>query len=92
AVVRRGTQPVVFVREDGAYVPRPVSLGMDNNRVVRVTEGLQTGDVVSLAPPLDNDDNGDDDDDEQRDNDAPAEAERQNAPRPGNAPRGENRS
>lgn len=53
AVVRRGSQPVVFVREGGSFVPRPVSIGLDNNRVVHVTEGLEAGDVVSLAPPLD---------------------------------------
>lgn len=52
AVVRRGSRPTVFVREAGAFVPRPVSIGLDNNRVVRVTDGLEAGDVVSLAPPL----------------------------------------
>lgn len=104
AVVRRGSQPLVFVREGGSFVPRPVSIGLDNNRVVRVTQGLQPDEVVSLAPPLDNNDNnnngksdGNDNSDGEGDeggspNNAPGEADRRNGAGHGDATRGENRT
>ena len=51
-VIRVGDQPMVFVAEDGEAVARPVTLGLDNNRQVRVLEGLEPGDMVLLDPPL----------------------------------------
>ncbi len=52
AVVRRGAEPTVYVRDKTGFVPRTVELGLDNNRLVRIVDGLQSGEIVSLAPPL----------------------------------------
>ena len=51
-VIRVAGQPVVYVMENGKAVKRPVTLGLDNNRVVHVTAGLAAGDMVMLNPPL----------------------------------------
>lgn len=52
AVLRVDGQPTVYVRTRRGFEPRAVRIGLDNNRMVHVLEGLDTGDVVSLAPPL----------------------------------------
>jgi len=52
AVVRRGPSPTVYVQTRTGFEPRPVQIGLDNARLVHITDGLQPGDVVSLAPPL----------------------------------------
>jgi len=52
AVTRVKGQPMVYVIEDGTSVPRPVEIGLDNSRFVHVLEGLEAGEVISLAPPL----------------------------------------
>lgn len=52
SVVRVGNQPTVYVREGDEFVPRPVDLGLSNNRMVRVIDGVRPGELVSLAPPL----------------------------------------
>lgn len=36
----------------GEAIPRPVEIGLDNNRMVRVLSGLEPGEQVLLAPPL----------------------------------------
>jgi HlyD family secretion protein len=52
-VARVGTQTVVYLQTaPGAFVQRPVTAGLDNNRVIHVIDGVEEGDVVSLAPPL----------------------------------------
>ncbi|NLF87164.1 MAG: HlyD family efflux transporter periplasmic adaptor subunit [Lentisphaerae bacterium] len=51
-VIRVAGQPVVYVVENGRAVKRPVKLGLDNNRVVHVVEGLAEGEQVQLNPPL----------------------------------------
>ena len=51
-VIRVAGQPVVYVVEKGGAVKRPVTLGLDNNRVVHVVEGLAEGEQVQLNPPL----------------------------------------
>ena len=51
-VIRVAGQPVVYVMENGKAVKRPVTLGLDNNRVVHVTAGLAAGETVMLNPPL----------------------------------------
>lgn len=53
SVVRIGRQPTVFVMESGKSVKRPIKIGLDNNRLVVVTEGIREGDRVLLSPPLD---------------------------------------
>ncbi len=52
-VVRVGDAPTVYVVEEGRLVRRPVEVGLDNNRMVRVVSGLEEGELVALAPPLD---------------------------------------
>jgi len=61
-VTRVNGQPTVYVLVDGRLIPRPVDIGLDNNRLVHVLSGLEAGEVVSLAPPLasgDSDDRAD---------------------------------
>ncbi len=53
AVLRHGRQPVVYVRTETGFEPKPVRLGLDDNQVVHITDGLSPGDVVMLTPPLD---------------------------------------
>lgn len=53
AVVRTGGQPTAYVRSGGDFEARAIELGLDNNSMVHVTSGLEAGEVVSLAPPLD---------------------------------------
>jgi HlyD family secretion protein len=52
SVVRVGRQPTVYVRNGTRFEPRPVEIGLNNNRMVRIVGGLEPGEVVSLAPPL----------------------------------------
>jgi len=52
-VVRVNGETTVFVGEGSGTTPRPVKIGLDNNRMVRVLDGLAAGEKVLLAPPLD---------------------------------------
>jgi len=52
AVLRVAGQPTVYVEEEGKVLPRPVTIGLDNNRMVRIIDGLAPGETVLLAPPL----------------------------------------
>jgi HlyD family secretion protein len=52
AVLRVGGEPTVYVQGGGEFEPRKVEIGLDNNRMIRITGGLQTGEVVLLTPPL----------------------------------------
>ena len=45
--------PTVYVLEDDEPVARKIKIGLDNNRMVHVKEGLEEGEAVLLAPPLD---------------------------------------
>lgn len=51
-VVRIGDRPTVFVAEDQRLVAREVQVGLDNNRMIRIVSGLREGELVALAPPL----------------------------------------
>lgn len=51
-VVRRGSQALAYVLTDQGAVERPIEVGLDNNRMVHVKEGLQEGETVLLEPPL----------------------------------------
>jgi HlyD family secretion protein len=44
--------PTVFVRTGTGFEPRPVQIGLDNNRMIHVKSGLSPGDEVLLTPPL----------------------------------------
>ncbi len=52
AVLRHGRQPVVHVWKDLAFVPQPVTVGLDNSRVIHIVDGLAAGAMVLLNPPL----------------------------------------
>ncbi len=51
-VVRVDGVPRVYVRDGGEWVPRIVRVGMDNNRMIHILEGVKAGDQVMLAPPV----------------------------------------
>ena len=51
-VVRVDDQPRVYLQENGKFVPRDIEIGLDNNTMVHVLDGIEEGDVVMLAPPV----------------------------------------
>jgi HlyD family secretion protein len=51
-VVRVDGVPRVYVNDDGQWVPRIVRVGLDNNRMIHVLEGVRPGEEVMLAPPV----------------------------------------
>lgn len=54
AVVRVGSKPTVYVRQpDGTFQPRTVEAGLDNETMIHIKSGLEAGEEVWLAPPLD---------------------------------------
>jgi HlyD family secretion protein len=52
AVLRVEGQATVWVDQGEGYRPRPVTVGLDNNRMVEIVEGLEAGERVLLNPPL----------------------------------------
>jgi len=52
AVLRVGGKPTVYVVTEKVFEPRTVEIGLDNNRMVRILNGLDGGEVVLLTPPL----------------------------------------
>jgi hypothetical protein len=52
AVVRIAGQPTAYVVNDGVIEERPVEIGLDNNRMVRIVSGIEEGETVLLTPPL----------------------------------------
>ncbi|MEM1185481.1 MAG: efflux RND transporter periplasmic adaptor subunit [Planctomycetota bacterium] len=53
AVTRSRGEAVAFVADEtGTLTRRPVDIGLDNNRMVRVVGGLEAGEMVTLSPPL----------------------------------------
>ena len=51
-VVREDGVPVVYMRHDGKWQPRPIKVGFDNNRMIHILDGVRPGDEVMLAPPI----------------------------------------
>jgi HlyD family secretion protein len=51
-VVRVDGKPRVYVKEDNNWVPRPVRVGLDNNRMIQIIEGVKANEEVMLAPPV----------------------------------------
>jgi HlyD family secretion protein len=51
-VVRLGGKPQVYVKSEGKWVARPVRVGLDNNRMIHLLEGVRAGEEVMLAPPV----------------------------------------
>jgi len=51
-VVRVDGVPRVYVNDDGEWMPRIVRVGLDNNRMIHILEGVRMGEEVMLAPPM----------------------------------------
>ena len=52
SVLRIKGRPTVFVMTPGGPRERPVEVGLDNNRMIRILSGLKPGEKVLLNPPL----------------------------------------
>ncbi|MBW2031128.1 MAG: efflux RND transporter periplasmic adaptor subunit [Deltaproteobacteria bacterium] len=52
AVLQVRGRPTVYVVEGGKIHPRVVETGLSNNSMIRIIQGLEPGELVSLAPPL----------------------------------------
>lgn len=52
SVLRVEGRPTVFVVTPAGIQPRAVTMGLDDNRMVAITDGLQAGESVLLNPPL----------------------------------------
>jgi HlyD family secretion protein len=53
AVVRSGRETSVYVQDaTGTMTRRQVTIGLDNNKMVNILDGVEPGEVVALAPPL----------------------------------------
>jgi HlyD family secretion protein len=52
AVMNVGGEPTVYMVKSDKLKPRTVETGLDNNMVIRITSGLEPGEIVTLAPPL----------------------------------------
>ncbi len=52
AVLRVGGQPTVYVVKGGDFTSQAVKIGLDNNRMVQILDGIAAGDEVLLTPPL----------------------------------------
>lgn len=57
AVVRVGGKPLVYVAQSTGVSPRQVELGLDNNRMIHILNGLEQGETILLNPPLADDKN-----------------------------------
>lgn len=52
AVLRVNGKPTVYAGQPGDFKPVDVKTGLDNNRMIRILEGLTPGQTVLLTPPL----------------------------------------
>ena len=52
AVIRKGDQAYAYLKNGKQLEARPISIGLDNNSMVHVIEGLKEGEDVVLTPPL----------------------------------------
>jgi HlyD family secretion protein len=52
AVVQVKGKPTVFIFSEKEFEPRIVETGLDNNRMIRIVNGLNPGEKVWLTPPL----------------------------------------
>ncbi len=51
-VLQVDEKPTVFVRHDDTIAARTIETGLDNNIMIHVLSGLEAGEEVLLAPPL----------------------------------------
>jgi len=52
AVLRVAGAPTVYLWNGSAFEPKKVEVGLDNNTMIRIIDGLKAGDIVQLTPPL----------------------------------------
>ena len=52
SVIRVGGQPTVYLKKGSNMIAQTVQTGLDNNRMIRILDGLKEGQTVLLAPPL----------------------------------------
>ena len=52
AVVKVGSDPMVYVKKGNDFEARKVQTGLDNNKMIHVISGLKEGEIVLLSPPL----------------------------------------
>lgn len=52
AVIKIGTEFNVYAKSGKSFQPRKVKIGLDNNKVIHILEGLKEGDIVLLNPPF----------------------------------------
>lgn len=51
-VTRLQKHPVVYVQNGSDWEPRPVEIGLDNNRMIHIIKGVEPGEVIMMAPPV----------------------------------------
>ncbi|MBQ3099269.1 MAG: HlyD family efflux transporter periplasmic adaptor subunit [Kiritimatiellae bacterium] len=51
-VVRMDGDAYVYVQDGSAWVPRKVEVGLDNNRMIHILKGVEPGEVIMTAPPV----------------------------------------
>ena len=51
-VVRIDGDAYVYVQDGSDWNPRKVEVGLDNNRMIHIIKGLEPGEVVMTAPPV----------------------------------------
>ncbi|MBO5939979.1 MAG: HlyD family efflux transporter periplasmic adaptor subunit [Kiritimatiellae bacterium] len=51
-VVRIDGDAYVYVQDGSQWVPRKVEVGLDNNRMIHIVKGVEPGDVIMIAPPV----------------------------------------
>ncbi|MDF1808726.1 MAG: efflux RND transporter periplasmic adaptor subunit [Phycisphaerales bacterium] len=52
AVIGRGSETIVYVKNGNDVEPRTVKTGLDNNAMIHILEGVDQGERVMLTPPL----------------------------------------
>ncbi len=52
SVIRVNGRPTVYVKTGNYFEPRAVEIGLDNNRLVHIRDGLFENEIISLTPPL----------------------------------------
>ncbi len=80
-VVRQGGVPQVYVEDGGAWVPREIRVGLDNNRMIHILEGVKPGEQVMLAPPVtEHKEEGEGDSEKRKDDEQPQPPEDRKPP------------
>jgi len=52
AIIKIGADYTVYVKSGKSFQPRQVKIGLDNNKVINIVEGLKEGELVLLNPPF----------------------------------------